>query len=154
MLTRPDWWTECPRRHFSRWSFRWETVWVILQVLTMGRIGMIRMMERQCMASWAKIMNPAGWWAESPKRYSSAWRSFRSSRWRLTNWDNRDGRMQPTTQVTEIRSTAHPDSGFQQWLNRNRWWCIGTCSDIIWRAYGVSWHFPRNIAYATRDFPT
>jgi len=36
----------------------------------------------------------------------------------------------------------------------NGWWCSLTCTDNIWRAYGVYWHCPQNIANAIRDYLT
>jgi len=120
MLKSGDWRPESPKRCLRRcWSLL-ETVWVILQVPTMGRMGKTRMIKRLSRASWAMMMNPAGWWAQSPKRYSSAWRAFGRSRWSSTNWLNPDGRMQHTTSVNEIRSTAHPNWGFRQLFSHKR----------------------------------
>jgi len=112
MLNSRDWSPQSPKRLLSRWYLLSERVWMILQVPTMGRIGKIRM-KCQSRASWAKMMNRAGWWAQSPKRYSSACRSFGRCRWSMTNWHNRDGRMQPRTSVHEKRSTAQPNFGFR-----------------------------------------
>jgi len=62
--------------------------------------------------------------------------------------------MQLITSVNEIRSTTHPHCGF--WHSFNGKWIIhsGTCTGNNWRAYGVSWYCPRNIAHAVRDFST
>jgi len=65
---------------------------------------MIKMI--QSLASWAKMMNLAGWWAQSPKRYSTAWRAFGRSRWGLTNCRNWDWATQRTTSLREIWSTG------------------------------------------------
>jgi len=34
------------------------------------------------------------------------------------------------------------------------WWCSCTCTNNIWRAYGVFWYCPRNIANTARDLLT
>jgi len=116
-LKTHDWGTESLKLHFMRWWLLSETVWVILQVLTMGRIGKMRMMKRQSRASWAKMTNPAGWWAQSQKRGNSACSAFVRSRYSSTKWHNRDGRMQPITFGKEIRSPAHLHWGVQQSFN-------------------------------------
>jgi len=112
-----DWWTDSTTTLFGIWWSLSEIVWVILQILTMGRMGKMRMMKRQGMACWEKMINPAGWWAQSPIQYSSAWRCSGRSRWSLTNWHNRDGMKQPTTSVNEGRCVAHQNRGFRQSLN-------------------------------------
>jgi len=78
--------------------------------------GKTRMMMKkiQSLASWAKMMNLAGGWAQSPKWYSTAWRAFGRSRWGLTNWHNRDGGTQPTTSVREIWSMGQLNWRFRQ----------------------------------------
>jgi len=116
-LKRGYWWTETPQRCFRSCWFLSQTVWVIMQVQTMGRNGKMTMTKRQSKASSAKMTNPAGWWAQSQKWYSSAWRGFGRSRWSFTHWHNLDWRTQPTTSVTEIRSKAHPISENWQSLN-------------------------------------
>jgi len=80
----------------------------------------MRMMNRLSRASWAKMTNPAGWWSQSPKWYSSTWRGFGTNRWSPTNWLYWDGRMQPTTSVNEIWSMARPNWGFWQSFSRKR----------------------------------
>jgi len=80
----------------------------------------MRMMQIQCWASWTKMINSAGWWAQSPKWYSSAWTGFGRSRWSFTNWHNWDGGTEPTTAVKEIRSMAQPNWGFWQSLHCTR----------------------------------
>jgi len=115
-----DWWTDTPNRLFRGWWLQSETVSVILQVPTMGRMGKMRMIDRQSRASWAAITHPAGWWAQSRKWYSSAWTGLSRSRWSLMNWHNLDGRTQPTTSVKKITSKAHPISGYQQLPNRKQ----------------------------------
>jgi len=138
MLKSRDWQTESSKRHLMRWWLLSETVWVILKVLMMGRMGTMRMMKRQSRASWAKMTNPAGWWAQSPKRYSSTLRGFGRSRWILMIWHNQDGRMQPTTSMKETWNMTHLNSGFRRlfnpkqimtlWhLHRQHWeslWCV------------------------------
>jgi len=81
-----EWQQDSPNRHFRRWWLRLETVWAILQVPTIGRIGKMRIMQRPSRASWAMLTNQAGWWAQSTIQYSRAWRDFGGSRWSLTNW--------------------------------------------------------------------
>jgi len=63
MLKSRDWRTESPKRLLSRWWQSLVTGWVILQVRTMRKMGMMRMMKRQSRASWAKMKNQAGWCA-------------------------------------------------------------------------------------------
>jgi len=69
---------------------------------------------------WAKMMILAGWWAQSPKPSSSAWRGFGRSRWSSTNWLNQDGRMQPTASVNKIQSTAPLNWGFRLSFSRKQ----------------------------------
>jgi len=103
-----------------RWWLLLDTVWVILQVPTIGRMGKMRMMERQSRASRAKMTNQAGWWAQSSKRCSSVWRGFVRSRWCLPNWHIQDWRTQPNTSDQVIRITAHPHCGFRQPFNQKQ----------------------------------
>jgi len=113
MLKLQDRRPERPKRRFRRCWLLSETVWVILHVPMIRRMGKMRMMKRLSRVSWAKMTNPAGWWAQSPTLYSSALRGFGRSRWSSTNWLNQDGKTQRTTSVNAIRSTAHPNWGFQ-----------------------------------------
>jgi len=39
-----------------------------LAIPSMGRMKMIRRMKKQSRSYWAKMTNPAGWWAQSPRR--------------------------------------------------------------------------------------
>jgi len=119
-LKTRDWQPECLKKCFrSCWMIS-GTVWVLLQVPMMRMMRKRRMMERQSWASWAKMTNPAAWWAQSPKRYSSTWRGFGWSRSGLMNWHNRDGWTHPTTLVKATRCTVCSNSGFRQSLNRKR----------------------------------
>jgi len=106
MLKRHDRQPQSLKQHLRRCWMLSEAVWAILQVPKMRRMGKMRMMMRKIrsLASRAKMMNRAGWWAESPKRYSTAWRAFGRSRWGLTNWCKRDRGTQPTSSVREIWS--------------------------------------------------
>jgi len=122
-LKSPDWWTDSPRRHFRRSWLLSETVWVILQVWTMGRMGKMRMVKKPGRASWAQMTNPAGWWAQSPKLWRSAWRGFGRSWWSLTKCDNWDRRTQPTMALSEIQCMAHQNWGFWQSFN-HKWMMI------------------------------
>ena len=116
MLKSREWWTECSKRLSRRWWLLSETVWVILQLLMMGRMGKMRR-KRQSRESWAKMMTQAGWCAKSRKRYSSAWRGFGRSRWSLMNWHNQDGSMQANSSVNEIWSTAPLNWEFRLFFN-------------------------------------
>jgi len=92
-----------------------EAVWAILQIPIMRMMRKTLSMKKiPRFACCAKMMNLAGWWAHSPKRYSTTWRVFGRSRWGLTNWCNQDGGTQPTTSVREIWSMGRLNSGFQQ----------------------------------------
>jgi len=117
MLKSRDWQTESPKSLLRRWWLVSETVWVILQVPTMGRMGKMSVMTRQSRASWTEMTNQAGWWAQSAKWYRGAQRGFGRSRWSLTKWQNRDGRMQLTTPGKEGRSTAHLNWGLRLSFN-------------------------------------
>jgi len=101
---------EDPKQHLKRCWMLSETVWAILQVPTMSRMVKTRKMMKkiQSSASWVMVMNLAGWWSQSPKQYSTAWRVFSRSRWGLTNWGNRDGGTQPTNSMREIWSMGLP----------------------------------------------
>ena len=81
VLKLQDWYPESTKRRSRRCWLLSDTVWVILQVLTLGRMRKTWMMKRLSRASWAKMMNPAGWWGQLPKLYSSAWRYLGRSRW-------------------------------------------------------------------------
>jgi len=116
-LKTRDWQTESMKRLVRRWWWLSETVRMILQVPMMGTIWKMRKKKRQSRASLARMTNPAGWCAQSPKCYSSTWRGFGRSRWNLTNWHNLDLRAQPTLSANEITSTAHPIWGYLQLLN-------------------------------------
>jgi len=117
-LTPGDWCTESPKWVDKRSWLPSETVWLISQVPRMGRMGRMRMVKRQSRVCWAKMTNPAGWWAHSPKWYSSTWRGFGRSRRSLNNRRDLAGRTQPTITVREIWSTAHLIWCYQEMLNR------------------------------------
>jgi len=107
------------KEHLSTWWMLSEAVWAILQVPKMRRMGKTRMLMKKIqslasLASWAKMMNLAGWWTQSPKRYSTAWRTVGRSRWGLRNWRNPDGRTWPTTSVREIGSPEKLNWRFRQ----------------------------------------
>jgi len=78
VLKAGDWHPGSPDKPLKRCWMLLETVWAILQVRTMRR--MEKMMKIQSRASRAKMMNPAGWWAQSRKRYSTTWRDFSRTR--------------------------------------------------------------------------
>jgi len=71
-------------------------------------------------ACWEYMTNPAGWWAQSPKQYSSTSRVFRRSRWSSTNWLNLDRMTQPTTSVNNRRGTAQSNCGFRHSFSRKQ----------------------------------
>jgi len=75
--------------------------------------------KKQSRESWAKMTNQARWWAQSPKRYSSAWKGFGRSKWILTKWHNCVRRMHPTCSEHEKKSTAYSKWGFWQSWNCN-----------------------------------
>jgi len=143
------------KKHLRRCWMLSETVWAILQVLMMRRMGKTRMMKRtQSLASWAKIMNLAGWWAQSPKRYSTTWRVFGRTRWGMTNWRNRDGGTRQTTLGREKWCMEQPN----WWL-----WPMGSLKSTrllphhhrrLWQVYADSWYCPWTITDVTRDFST
>jgi len=116
MLKRHDWQPQSRKQHVRRCWMRSETVWVILQVPKMRRMGKTRMMMNKIrsLARWAKMTNLAAWWAQSRKLYSTAWRAFGRSRWRLTNWHNWDGGTWPTTSLREIWTMGRLNCSFQQ----------------------------------------
>jgi len=92
-----------------------ETVWLILHFLAMGRIKLIEHILEiiRRWASWVKIKNLAGWWAQSAKWYSTACWGFSGSRCVLMNWPNWDGGTRPTTCMRVIWSTVQPNWEFQ-----------------------------------------
>jgi len=100
-----------------------ETAWAILHVRMMRWMGKMRLMKKiQILASWAKMTNLAGWWAQSPIRYSTAWRVFGRSRWGLTNWCNQDAGTQLTASVREICSMGWLNWSFRQLLSPKQTW--------------------------------
>jgi len=114
--------TETPKKHLSRCWMRSETVWAILHNPMIRRMQMVRKMMKKIpsCASWAKMTNVAGWWAQYPKPYNAAWRDFCGSRWSLMNSHNWDGGTRPITSITEIRSTGWPNWRIWWWLGCNR----------------------------------
>jgi len=94
---------ESPKQRWNRCWMLLDTVWAIMQVLTISRIGKRKKMMKkiQCSASWGMTIDLAGWWAQSPTQYTTAWRVFGRSRWSLMNWRNRDVGTQHTTSVRE-----------------------------------------------------
>jgi len=116
MLNKHDRQPQNLTQHLRKYWMQWETVWVILQVPKMRRMAKTRMMMKkiQSFASWAKMMNLAGRWAQSPQLCNAAWRGFGRGRWGLTNWRNRDGGTQPTTSMSEIWSTGRLNWRFRQ----------------------------------------
>jgi len=118
MLKRHDQQPQSLKQHLRRCWMLLETVWAIVQVPKMRWMGKTRMMMQkiQSLASWAKMMNLAGWWAQSPKWYSTAWWAFGWSRWGLRNWCNLDGGTRPTASVRDIWRT-----GWLNWRFRQLW---------------------------------
>jgi len=107
---------ESPKERLKTCWMLLETLWAILQGPTMFRMGKTRKMMKkiQSLASWVVKMNLAGWWAQSPKQYSTAWRVFSRSRWGLTNWPNQDEGTHPTTSVRVIWSMELPNRRFRR----------------------------------------
>jgi len=73
MLKRYDGQPQNLKEHLRRCRMLSETVWAIFQVPKMRRIGKTRLIMKmiQSLAGWAKMINLAGWWAQSPKQYST-----------------------------------------------------------------------------------
>jgi len=117
-LKMRDWRPHSPSRRYRTWRLLSETVWVILQVPKMGRMGIMRIMQSQSRASWAMMMNRAGWWARSQERYSGADGGLGRSRWSLMNWHNWDGGTLPTNSLRDIRGTA-----LWNWVLRQSLYC-------------------------------
>jgi len=109
---------ESPIQSLKRYWMLSETVWAILPVTMICRIGRTRKMMKiiQSSASSVMMMNLDGWWTQSIERYSTAWSVFGRSRWDLTNWPNWDGGTLRTTFVREIRSMGLPKWRFR-WLS-------------------------------------
>jgi len=107
ILRMHNWQQESMKKHFRRYWKLSKTVWAISQLLTMQRMGKTRklMNKIQSLASWAKNMNLAGWWAQPPKQYFTAQWDFGTSIWGLINLCNQDGGTQPLTSMREIWST-------------------------------------------------
>jgi len=114
-LKRWDWQPQRLKHHWRRSWTPSNIVWAILLVSTMGSMGMTRMMFKYilCWASWAKMTNLAGWWAQSPQQYSIACSIFSRHRWSLTNWCNQAAEMWPTTFVSEMISIWRPNRRFR-----------------------------------------
>ena len=119
---RRDWQPPHLKQHWRRCWMPSEIAWAILQVLTMRRMGNTRMMMRKILrgASLVKMTNLAGWWAQSPKRYSIAWSVFGRSRWSIPKWRNHAGETQPIASVRVIRSTGWPNGMFRLSFNLKR----------------------------------
>jgi len=154
MVKSRDWQTESLKSVLRRWLLLSETVWVMLQVPTMGRMGKMEMMKRQSRANWAKMTNPAGWWALSPNSTAAygevsaeadeACRVDTTGMWRcswLLLWKRWDVR-----HIWIERSGCHSTP--------NGWWRCGTCIDNSCSTYGVSWDCPWNTVNAASDFST
>jgi len=122
MVKRHDRQPQSLEHYLRRCWMQSETVSAILQVPKLRRMRKMRMMMKMIpsLASWAKTMNLAGWWAQSPKRYSTTWRAFGRIRWGLINWGNRDEGTQPTTSVREIWSSGRPNWRFRQFCRRKQ----------------------------------
>jgi len=154
MLKLRDWRTESPKTLLRRWRLLLETVWVILQVPMMGRMVKMRMMNRQSRASRAKLTNLAGWWAQSPKgtaAHAEISAGADEAWWIGTTGMGWCSRLHPWNRSEVQHIWIESSSGR---ATPNRWWRCSTCTDNIWRAYGVSWDCPRKIANAARDFLT
>jgi len=109
------------KQHLRRCWIQLETVWVILQVPTMRRMGKTRMMKKiQSLASWAKMTHLAGCWVQSPKQYSTAWRVFGKGRWGLTNCQDQDVETWLTPSIREKWSMGRLNSRFRQLWSPNQ----------------------------------
>jgi len=97
-----------PKKHLQRHWMLLETVWAIFQVLMIRRMGNMRQMMKK-VQGWScrgKMLNPAGWWVQSPKWSSKAWRVYCRSGWGLTDWRNQDTGTRRNDSVREIWSTG------------------------------------------------
>jgi len=118
LLKIRDWHPESQKHPWKRCWILSETFWATFQLPAMKRMGKTRkMMKIQCCASWAKTTNPAGWWEQSSIWYTTTCRYFSRSRWDLTNWDNWDWGMQPTTSMRQIRRMSKQNWIFQPSLS-------------------------------------
>jgi len=128
----------------------------ILQLPKMRRMGKMRMMmkKRQSSLSWAKMMNLAGWWAQSPTSTApdgelsaeadKAWRTDAmrmEGRSRLLPW-----------QRYKVQDNWIQGSGSCDSPNRND--SSHTVTDNICRAYAGSWCCAWTIPNATSDIST
>jgi len=121
-LKTRDWRPESQKHRTMPCWLLTQTVWAILQVPTMRKMGKIRIMQTQSRTSWTKMMNPAEWWAWSPKLNCSAYRGLGWTRGFLTKWHNWDGGTQPTACLKETQCTAHPK--WMVWQSLNREWMM------------------------------
>jgi len=119
-----------------RWWLVSQTLWPILQVLIMRRMGTMMIMKIHSCAIWVRLSNTAGWCSQSPKWYSGTWSGIGRSRWSLKHWDKVDLRMWPTTCVKEIRGTEWPKWKFRQLLSRKR---TLLQSNLHWKSLAIWW---------------
>lgn len=94
--------------------------WPILDVLMMRRIGMMMVMKKQSWAWWGKMTNPAGWWAQYPKRYSSTRYGFGGGMWSLRKWHSQDGGTWLITTGKELGSMLQPNWRYS-WSLMHNW---------------------------------
>jgi len=154
IMKTPAWRTESPKWLLTRWWLLLETVWVILQNPTVGRMGKMWMMKRQCRASWAKMTYPAGWCTQSSD--STEVKGEVSAKaheaWRIVT-TGMCGRSRPPPWKRLVVWHSWID-GFGSPQTGNGRWCSCTCNYSVWRTYGWSCHCPRNWLDATRNFST
>jgi hypothetical protein len=106
---RQDRQLESLSRCLQRYCMQSETVWAIVQALTIRGIGKTRQTINitQSWASWPKLTYLAGWWAYCPTCYSNAWIDFSSTRLGLSDLCRLDWRMRLYTSGRAIGSTGH-----------------------------------------------
>lgn len=81
--------------------------------------------------SWGKMLNLAGWLAQSAKRYSTAWNVAGQRGRGLSHWCNHNGGMQPITFMREICSMVRPNWWFQY---------LGSLNHIGQLPHHYRWH--------------
>jgi len=122
MLKRRDWQPTSLKQHLRRCWTRSEIFWAIMTAPSMRRMGETRMMMENILrgASFVKMTNPAGCWAQSQKRYSIAWCVFSRCRWSLINSCTQAGETRPTPSMRGMRSTEWLNWRFQLSFNLKR----------------------------------
>jgi len=80
------------------------------------------MNKTQSKASWVKITNPDGWWAQYPKPCSNKFNVIRQSRCGFTTRRNHDGVTRLATSMRDIWTMWQPNCRFQQLSSPKQTW--------------------------------